>query len=207
MSEERLRKRTVATGLPIEGGAFRIAGEGDQCPAREVAVDAAQSALDDEGGRNPGSFGNDAAEEMDGLFESRLFVHATKPQILARMLINLKRLYVRMHSFPQARDITELLLAVEPIRSRMQALERQLSYLLQDCSASIENLLLAAHALGLGACWVGVHPSQESIRHVKEMLSLPASIVPIAAIAVGRPGERPESRTRYTPDHIHFEKW
>ena len=48
------------------------------------------------------------------LFESRLFVHATKPQILARMLANLKRLYVRMHSFPQARDITDLLVAVNP---------------------------------------------------------------------------------------------
>ena len=34
----------------------------------------------------------------------------------------------------------------------------ELSYLLQDCSAAIENLLLAAHALGLGACWLGVHP-------------------------------------------------
>jgi regulator of sirC expression with transglutaminase-like and TPR domain len=39
---------------------------------------------------------------------------ATKPQILGRMLLNLKRLYVRMPSFPQARDVTELLLAVDP---------------------------------------------------------------------------------------------
>ena len=39
---------------------------------------------------------------------------ATKPQILGRMLLNLKRLYVRMFSFPQARDITEMLLAVDP---------------------------------------------------------------------------------------------
>ena len=51
MSEERLRERTVPTGLPIEGGAFRIAGEGDQRPAGEVAIDAAQSALDDERSR------------------------------------------------------------------------------------------------------------------------------------------------------------
>ena len=33
---------------------------------------------------------------------------------------------------------------------------QQLSYLLQDCSAAVENLLLAAHALGLGACWLGL---------------------------------------------------
>jgi len=33
--------------------------------------------------------------------------------------------------------------------------DHQLSYLLQDCSAAVENLLLCAHALGLGACWLG----------------------------------------------------
>ena len=50
----------------------------------------------------------------DAVFESHLLRHATKPQILARMLLNLKRIYVKMLSFPQARDITELLLAVDP---------------------------------------------------------------------------------------------
>src|SRR5436309_15717215 len=53
-------------------------------------------------------------EEKYALFEARLFVHATKPQILARMLLNLKQTYVKMHSFPQARDATELMLALNP---------------------------------------------------------------------------------------------
>ena len=44
-----------------------------------------------------------------------------------------------------------------------RAHDRQLSYLLQDCSAAIENLLLAASALGLGACWLGVHPREERV--------------------------------------------
>ena len=48
------------------------------------------------------------------VWDQHLLGHATKPQILARMLLNLKRVYVRMFSFPQARDITELLLAVDP---------------------------------------------------------------------------------------------
>jgi len=50
--------------------------------------------------------------------------------------------------------------------------DRQLSYLLQDCSAAIENLLLCVHALGLGACWLGVHPRDDRIRKIKEILQL-----------------------------------
>jgi nitroreductase len=87
------------------------------------------------------------------------------------------------------------------------ALDRQLSYLLQDCSAAIENLLIAAQALGLGACWVGAHPSEEAIRRLKQMLALPAPIIPIAAISLGQPGEQPEPRTRYNPQYVRSEKW
>ena len=42
-----------------------------------------------------------------------------------------------------------------------QAHDRELSFLLQDTSAAIENVLLAAGMLGLGACWLGIHPRQE----------------------------------------------
>jgi nitroreductase len=87
------------------------------------------------------------------------------------------------------------------------AFERQISYLLQDCSAAIENLLLAAHAQGLGACWVGIHPGEPLIKRVKELLSLPASIMPVAAISLGQPGEQPAPRTRYNPDYVHRETW
>jgi len=87
------------------------------------------------------------------------------------------------------------------------AFDRQVSYLLQDCSAAIENLLLAAHAQRLGACWVGIHPGEPLIKRVRELLSLPASVVPVAAISLGQPGEQPPARTRYNPDYIHCEKW
>jgi nitroreductase len=87
------------------------------------------------------------------------------------------------------------------------AFERQLSYLLQDCSACIENLLLAAHALGLGACWVGVHPEENSIRRVKELVGLPAPVVPVAVISLGHPGEQLEARTRFSAANVHVEKW
>ncbi|MGA2867038.1 MAG: nitroreductase family protein [Verrucomicrobiota bacterium] len=87
------------------------------------------------------------------------------------------------------------------------AFEGQLSYLLQDCSAAIENLLLCAHSLGLGACWVGVHPSEDSSRCLRGMLSLPGRVLPIAVIALGYPGETLEARTRYNSEYVHYGKW
>lgn len=87
------------------------------------------------------------------------------------------------------------------------AFEQQVSYLLQDCSAATENLLLAAHALGLGACWVGVHPSEDSMRKLKDLLALPRAILPVAALALGQPGEQPPPRTRYQAASVHREKW
>jgi len=85
--------------------------------------------------------------------------------------------------------------------------DRQLSYLLQDCSAAIENLLLCAQILGLGACWLGVHPRAQRIKQISQLLSLPPSVIPVSCIAVGHPGEAKEPRTRYHPAYVHREKW
>jgi len=85
--------------------------------------------------------------------------------------------------------------------------DRQLSYLLQDCSAAIENLLLAAHALGLGACWLGVHPREDRIRKVSDLLDLPRQVIPVACIALGQPGEQKEARTRYREAYVHRDRW
>jgi regulator of sirC expression with transglutaminase-like and TPR domain len=76
----------------------------------------------------------------DAVFEARLFVHATKPQILARMLLNLKRTYVKMHSFPQARDVTELLLAVNPSAINELRDRGLLAYHLNDFSGALRDL-------------------------------------------------------------------
>ena len=73
-------------------------------------------------------------------FESRLLPRATKPQILARMLLNLKRLYVHMHSFPQARDVTELLIAVDPSAINELRDRGLLAYHLKDFAAALRDL-------------------------------------------------------------------
>lgn len=88
-----------------------------------------------------------------------------------------------------------------------RAHDEQLSYLLQDCSAAIQNLLLAASALGLGACWLGVHPREERVEKLRSILNVPEPVMPISAIAIGWPNERKEPRTRYREDAVHYERW
>ena len=77
----------------------------------------------------------------DGVeFDPRFLAPATKQQILVRMLGNLKRLYVRMRSFPQGRAITDLLLAIEP--SALQELRDRglLSYYVNDYAGALRDL-------------------------------------------------------------------
>jgi nitroreductase len=83
--------------------------------------------------------------------------------------------------------------------------DHQLSYLLQDCSAAIENLLLCAHALGLGACWLAAHPREQRIKALQEILRLKPSVIPVACIAVGYPAEAKEPRSRFNADYVRFE--
>jgi nitroreductase len=83
----------------------------------------------------------------------------------------------------------------------------ELSYLLQDCSAAIENILIAAHALELGACWLGVHPRQPRIDALTRLLYLPETILPVSCISLGWPAEAKPSRTRFDSRYVHAEIW
>lgn len=85
--------------------------------------------------------------------------------------------------------------------------DRQLSYLLQDCAAAIENLLLAAHLMGLGGCWLGVHPREERVQALREMFRLPPSVIPVSCLAIGHPAEVKPARTRFNPLFVRHENW
>jgi nitroreductase len=88
-----------------------------------------------------------------------------------------------------------------------KAHDKALSFMLQDLSAAVENTLLAAAALGLGACWLGIHPRQERMDGVRRLYQLPENIIPVAGIAIGWPGEQKEARTRFKPELVHFGSW
>ncbi len=108
---------------------------------------------------------------------------------------------------PYGRMLAHAALGIAVCGDLEAAHDRQLSYLLQDCSAAIENLLLAAHILGLGACWLGVHPREERMRNIKEILFLPPPVLPVACIAIGHPGESKGPHTGYQRAWVHWDKW
>lgn len=87
------------------------------------------------------------------------------------------------------------------------AMDQQMGFLVQDCSAAVENMLIAASGLGLGSCWVGVYPSDSFMKEVRLLLGLPASFVPVACVALGLPGEELPARTRFNASLVRQEKW
>ena len=88
-----------------------------------------------------------------------------------------------------------------------RACHGELSYMIQDCSACVENLLIAAHLLGLGACWLGVHPNAARVENIRKFFHLPENIIPISAVAVGWPSKNPPPRTSYNADQVHLNAW
>lgn len=80
-------------------------------------------------------------------------------------------------------------------------------YWVQDCSAATENVLLAAHEIGLGAVWLGVYPLENRIEGVRKLLGLPEQVIPLSLIAVGHPAESPPTVDRFDPDRVHFDHW
>jgi nitroreductase len=77
----------------------------------------------------------------------------------------------------------------------------------QDCSACVENMLIEAESLGLGAVWLGVHPLPERETALRDLLGIPEHVVPFAIVPFGWPGERKPPSDRYDEARIHHERW
>ena len=82
------------------------------------------------------------------------------------------------------------------------------SYADVDGTIAAYGVLLAAHALGYGACFCGAAPMPLIIENLQEKLHIPANMRPIAIIPMGVPAEEPKQpASRYNPDKVHWEKW
>lgn len=86
-------------------------------------------------------------------------------------------------------------------------LEKFQGYWMIDCSAATENMLLAAHAKGLGACWLGLYPRADRVAGVRRLFALPDHIMPLALISLGYPAEEKPRDQRYDTSRIHRNSW
>ncbi len=85
--------------------------------------------------------------------------------------------------------------------------EKHAGYWMQDCAAAIENILIEAQFLGLGAVWLGVYPREDRVAGLTKLLEIPENVIPIAVISIGYPAESKEASQRYDEKKIHQDKW
>lgn len=122
------------------------------------------------------------------------------------VVINERRLLERIpelhpHAAMCSTAAGAILLCAEP------QLEKHAGYWVQDLAAATQNVLLAAHALGLGAVWVGVHPRPEREVALRQLLGIPEHIVPFALVPFGDPAESKGPAERYDPGRVHRNQW
>ncbi len=86
-------------------------------------------------------------------------------------------------------------------------LESQKGFWVQDCSAATQNILIAAHAKGLGAVWLAMHPREERCAAMKKLLDMPDHVVPLALVSIGYPKEVRPPVNRYNPSRVHRNRW
>ena len=73
-------------------------------------------------------------------------------------------------------------------------------WIVEDCALAAENLMLAAYAVGLGSCWIGLAQSYLNTAVGKKALGIPAAWVPVAPIIVGHPKTVPPTVARAQPE-------
>ena len=111
-------------------------------------------------------------------------------------------------ALPYSRCSNNPAIAIIPCGDLSKAIEGEMgAFWINDVSAATENILLAAHSMGLGAVWTGLHPDMNRAKLVQEMLGLPEHIIPLCIVPVGVPAEQPAIKEKYNEANIHYNRW
>jgi nitroreductase len=78
-------------------------------------------------------------------------------------------------------------------------------YWVQDCSAAIENILIASAGMGLGTVWIGVFPLESRVKSVRKVMNMPENVTPLGVVYVGYPAEQKEARTQYDAQRVYWQ--
>ncbi|NLY46090.1 MAG: nitroreductase family protein [Tissierella sp.] len=85
--------------------------------------------------------------------------------------------------------------------------QERIGFLVSDTSAAIQNMLLTAHGLGLGAVWCGIYDQPSLVDNFTEILNLPENILPIGMVVVGNKIKDRSIQDRYDENKIHYDAW
>lgn len=81
-------------------------------------------------------------------------------------------------------------------------------YWVIDGAIAAQNMILAAHAMGIGSVWLGTWPQENRVQAQSELFQLPETQVPHSIIAFGYP-KKPVVRELlpFEASRVHEEKW
>ena len=146
-------------------------------------------------------------ETIKGLIEAAISApSAGNQQLWQFVVIDDKNIMNKVPDFhPQAKLIQGADKAI--LISGDLNLEIAKGYWVLDCGAATQNLLLAAHAKGLGACWLGIYPRDKRVIEIRKLLNIPESVVPFSLVALGYPAEEKGKVERYNEERVHYNKW
>ena len=86
-------------------------------------------------------------------------------------------------------------------------LEKSPGYWVVDCAAAVENMLLAAHALGLGAVWCGVYPREPRMEGLRRLVGLPKNVIAHSLVVLGYPAEQVPPERRFRRERVRHNGW
>jgi len=146
-------------------------------------------------------------EIVDSLLRAGMYApSAGNQQPWHFMIIRDKSTFERINKFhPYSKMLLEANVAI--LVCADTSIETHKGYWPVDCSAATENILIAAHGLGLGAVWLGIYPRQERIDGIRKLFHLPDTIFPLSLISIGYPAEQKQKPERFIAARIHYEKW
>jgi len=112
-----------------------------------------------------------------------------------------------LHTIPEFHPYSKMLMDAPVAILVCSELALENGSAVQDCSAATQNILLAAHAKGLGAVWLGIFPDSDRVKGMQNLLSIPDDVRPVSLVAVGHPASIPEPEDRYKEARVHRNKW
>lgn len=146
-------------------------------------------------------------EQLDTLLKAAMYApSAVNKRPWHFMVIDDRELMLeitRLH--PHSQMLKEASIAILVMGD--EKLEHAPGYHHADCGAATQNILLAAHGMGLGAVWIGVYPREHRMQDIAELFDLPSHIKPYSIVSVGYPGEEKEAGERVDKEKLHYNKW